>query len=121
MDKFFGFNKLNLTGLKPIPEREHNVKYILERYPDRIPIYVRTTDNLPELDKQKYLVPKDITVGQFLYVCRKRMQLAPEKGLFIFFSDILPSTNNTIEQIYDKYKEKSGLLIATLSSENTFG
>ena len=104
-----------------VPEKEHRVQHILEKYPERIPVYVRLQGDLPPIDKHKYLVPKDLTVGQFIYVCRRRIKLAPEKGLFIFFGDILPSTAAIMQHIYDNHKEDSGLLIATLAAENTFG
>ena len=56
---------------------------VLIKYPDRIPIIVcKANDcNLPTIDKQKFLVPKDMTVGQFMYIIRKRIRLKPEKAL----------------------------------------
>ena len=36
---------------------------------------------MPDLDKCKYLVPRDLSVGKFLYVVRKRIKLAPEHGM----------------------------------------
>jgi GABA(A) receptor-associated protein len=35
--------------------------------------------DIAEIDKKKYLVPMDLTVGQFVYVIRKRIKLSPEK------------------------------------------
>lgn len=35
-------------------------------------------------------MPADLTVGQFHYVIRKRIQLAPEKALFLFCSNTIP-------------------------------
>lgn len=40
----------------------------------------------------RYLVPKDLTVGQFVYVVRKRIKLSAEKAIFVFVKDTLPST-----------------------------
>ena len=40
----------------------------------------------------RYLVPADLTVGQFVYVVRKRINLSPEKAIFIFVKNILPPT-----------------------------
>ena len=48
--------------------------------------------SLPGIDKKKYLVPGDLTVGQFVYVIRKRIKLEHEKTLFIFINGILPAT-----------------------------
>lgn len=40
----------------------------------------------------RYLVPADLTVGQFVYVIRKRIKLPPEQAIFIFINDRLPQT-----------------------------
>ena len=50
--------------------------------------------NLPVIDKKKYLVPGDLTVGQFVYVIRKRIKLEHEKTLFIFINNVLPATGH---------------------------
>lgn len=50
---------------------------------------------MPDIDKKKYLVPSDLTVGQFVYVIRKRIKLSPEKGIFIFINNVLPATCRT--------------------------
>ncbi len=94
---------------------------IMKKYPDRLPVYVKVVGNLPSIDKKKYLVPRNLTVGQFLYVCRKRMTLKPETGIFIFFNNVLASTQTTMEEVYSKYSSPDGLLVATITSENTFG
>jgi GABA(A) receptor-associated protein len=46
--------------------------------------------DIPTIDKKKYLVPSDMTVGQFIYVIRKRIKLSPEKAIFIFVNNVLP-------------------------------
>jgi hypothetical protein len=45
--------------------------------------------DIPDLDKKKYLVPADLTVGQFVYVIRKRIKLSPEKAIFVFVNNVL--------------------------------
>jgi GABA(A) receptor-associated protein len=37
-------------------------------------------------------VPADLTVGQFIYVIRKRVKLDPDKAIFIFVNDTIPQT-----------------------------
>ena len=67
---------------------------IREKYPDRIPVIVEKAgrSDIPNIDKKKYLVPGDLTAGQFVYVIRKRIKLSPEKAIFIFVNNILPPT-----------------------------
>ncbi|CEQ43153.1 SPOSA6832_05058 [Sporobolomyces salmonicolor] len=77
--------------------------------------------DIPAIDKKKYLVPADLTVGQFVYVIRKRIKLAPEKAIFIFVDEVLPPTAALMSSIYDEHKDEDGFLYVTYSGENTFG
>jgi hypothetical protein len=43
-------------------------------------------------------------VGQFVYVIRKRIKLAPEKAIFIFVDEVLPPTAALMAAIYDEHK-----------------
>lgn len=40
----------------------------------------------------RFLVPKDMSVGHFIYILSGRLRLDPGKALFIFVSDTLPQT-----------------------------
>lgn len=104
-------------------KRKEESKRILIKYPDRIPIIVENSSNsnINELDKHKFLVPSDLTVGQFAYVIRKRIKLKPEIAMFLFTNNTLPASSDLISQIYDKQKDKDNFLYFTVSGENTFG
>ena len=69
----------------------------------------------------RYLVPADLTVGQFVYVIRKRIKLSPEKAIFVFINNQLPPTATLMSVIYEKQKDEDGFLYVTYSGENTFG
>ena len=69
--------------------------------------------DIPIIDKKKYLVPSDLTVGQFCYVIRKRIKLAPEKAIFIFVNEVLPPTAALMSSIYDEHKDEDGFLYIT--------
>ena len=43
-------------------------------------------------------------MGQFVYVIRKRIKLAPEKAIFIFVNEVLPPTAALMSAIYEEYK-----------------
>lgn len=96
---------------------------ILERYPDRIPIIVERHANssIADIDKKKYLVPNDLTMGQFMYVIRKRIKCPAEQAIFLFVDGILPTTSDIMSTVYNKYKNDDGFLYITYSGENTFG
>ena len=97
---------------------------ILNKHPDRIPIIVckdKRSTTLQDIDKHKYLVPKDMHLSQFIYVIRKRIKLKPEQTIFVTVNNELCSNNSTLEEIYNTYKNKDGFLYIEYSSENTFG
>jgi GABA(A) receptor-associated protein len=77
--------------------------------------------DIPDIDKKKYLVPQDLTVGQYVYVIRKRIRLSPEKAIFIFVNNVLPPTAALMSSIYEEQKDEDGFLYVTFSGENTFG
>ena len=47
----------------------------------------------------RYLVPSDLTVGQFVYVIRKRIKVSPEKAIFMFVRNVLPPTGEGISDL----------------------
>ena len=106
-------------------ERLKESTRIIEKYPERVPIICEklknSRDNLPNIDKTKYLVPKELTIGQFIFVIRKRIHLAPETALFVFVNGNIPSSNSILDDVYDLNKESDGFLYISYSSENTFG
>jgi GABA(A) receptor-associated protein len=105
-------------------KRLHEATSIIDKYPDRVPIIVEENpsdiDKL-QLDKHKYLVPVDLTVGQFVYVIRKRLSLDPTCALFLFINNNISCTSDTIGSIYDRQKDSDKFLYITISLENTFG
>ncbi len=98
---------------------------VMSRYPDRVPILVKKNEKsktTPDIDKHKFLVPVDLTMGQFLYVIRKRIQLSAEKGLFLFINGEVISNNELVGMIYQGAVDKDdGFLHVTYSCENVFG
>jgi GABA(A) receptor-associated protein len=98
---------------------------IKQNFPGRVPVILemtrRTKTNLPVLDKQKFLVPGDLTIGQFIYVVRKRMALPPEMALFIFANNTLPPTGTILRELYAASADPDGFLYMEYSGENTFG
>ena len=97
---------------------------ILAKYPDRKPIICEKASNqidLPSIDKRKYLVPNDLTIGQFVYVIRKRMKLNPEQALCLFINYKMLSSTEHMGQIYHKEKDNDGFLYIKYYKENVFG
>ena len=55
--------------------------------------------------KTKYLVPFDLTVGQFMLVLRKRMKLPSEQAIFLFVDGIIPSSNVLVQDLYHQHRD----------------
>ncbi len=98
---------------------------IKEKYPNRIPIILEKNvdcKTIDDIDKKKFLVPHDLTMGQFQYVVRKRLKtLSPDQGLFFFIDNAMPSVNQLLVHLYDAHKNDDGFLYVVFSGENTFG
>jgi GABA(A) receptor-associated protein len=97
---------------------------VLEKYEGRFPIIVYKDKKslLPEINKTKFLAPGDLTLGQFLYIIRKRIDLSEKETLFLFINEsILATGSETISKIYNEYKDKDGFLYISYCSENVFG
>lgn len=107
----------------PFEKRQEEAARIRVKYPDRIPVIVEITENstLPPLDKNKYLVPADLTVGQMMYVVRKRIKITSEQAIFIFVNNTLPTHTSMMSELYKEYKNEDGFLYCSISGENCFG
>jgi len=101
---------------------EESIK-IMKKYPSRIPIIVEKCDkcNFQDIDKRKYLVPKDLNINQFTFIIRKRIKLDSSQAIFLMVNNVLCPSNITIGDIYDSYHHDDGFLYITYASENTFG
>ncbi|XP_031141420.1 gamma-aminobutyric acid receptor-associated protein-like 2 isoform X1 [Sander lucioperca] len=70
---------------------------IRNKYPDRVPVIVEKVSGsqIVDIDKRKYLVPSDITVAQFMWIIRKRIQLPSEKAIFLFVDKTVPQSSRS--------------------------
>ena len=108
----------------PFERRKNESSRIRKKYPDKIPVIVENSprSDVPLIDKSKYLLPADLTVGQFVYVIRKRIVLNQEKALYVFIQNkILPPTAAMMSTIYEQYKDDDGFLYISYACESTFG
>jgi len=96
---------------------------IMNKYKSRIPIIVEKNNNceLINIDKNKYLVPDDLTMNQFIYIIRKRIELKSSESIFLLVNNQLCPSNMSFREIYEKHSNKDGFLYIIYTSENTFG
>ena len=109
---------------KPVEDRKKECQKLLEKYPDKVPILVSKlkNSNAEQINKEKYLVPGDMTLGQFMCVIRRRLKYPPERALFLFVDGNIPSGTQYINEIYHQYKSpEDGFLRFAYAEENVFG
>ena len=103
------------------------IELIMSKYPDRVPVYVRKApnakDDINDIEKHKYLIPVDMTLGNFLCVVRKHVKLSPTQAIFILISkkNILVPTSSMFGEIYNQHVDEDKMLHLDYTGENTFG
>jgi GABA(A) receptor-associated protein len=118
------FKNTIFRSIVPFDKRKYESDRIMIKYKDRIPIIVECEFDISKninLDKHKYLVPRDINVAQFMYIIRSRIKLNSNDSLFMFFDNIIKPSTETIGNIYKYHKNADGFLYAMITLENTFG
>ncbi|KAJ4893717.1 Pentatricopeptide repeat-containing protein [Raphanus sativus] len=106
-----------------LDERLAESREIIAKYPTRIPVIAEkySKTDLPAIEKKKFLVPRDMSVGQFIYILSARLHLSPGKALFVFVNNTLPQTAALMDSVYETYKDEDGFVYMCYSSEKTFG
>lgn len=104
-------------------ERKTEATRMLGKYPDRIPIICENARNssLPEIAKNKYLVPRDLALCSFMTVIRKQLSLRPEQAIFLFINNKMYPASSYISAIYEKEVDEDGFLYIVFAAENVFG
>ncbi len=103
-------------------DRCYESEKMLSRYPDKIPVVceISPNDNI-KCSRMKYVVPRNLTIGQLSYYIRKRFELPPEKAMFIMINKVIPPTAALLSDIYNKYKGSDNFLVLGIHFENFFG
>ena len=113
----------------PVKDRRNECSRIRQKYPDRIPIICEKSatcndTTIASITKCRYLVPNDLSAGQFMYVIRKRMKLSSDKAIFLFVGDkgSMAPSSKLLSDLYLQYKDaEDSFLYITYSGESTFG
>lgn len=104
-------------------ERYKESKLILQKHNNKIPVICEKPKkhNIPMISKTKFLVSRDLTIGQFIYIIRKFIDINQDAAIFLFVKDTIPPNSACISDIYNLYKDIDGFLYITYSIESTFG
>jgi len=117
--------KQSFKEAHPFEKRRSEAVRIRSKYPDRAPVIIERDPRcktIPNPEKIKFLVPDELTIGQLIHVQRRRLQLSPEKALFLFINgSILVPTAALLSNVYAEHVDEDGFLYGTICTENTFG
>ena len=105
-------------------ERVDESTRALIKHPCRRPVIcekIKYQNDLPNIDNIKYLVPYDITIGQFIFFIRNRIQIKPQEAIFLFINNKIISGSTMMGRIYESAKDNDGFLYVQYAKENTFG
>jgi len=96
---------------------------MLAQYPSRVPLIVQAHPhtNAPPIDKAKYLVPRDLTLGQFLHCLRTRLKLHESIALFLLVNGELLPMSRLAGSVYETKSDPDGFLYVAYSTESAFG
>ena len=104
-------------------ERISESSRVMNKYPDKVPIICEkgVGKDIPDIDKKKYLISKELTIGNFIPVVRKRIKLKDYEALFLMINGSIPPTSANFAELHHKYKDPDGYLYIIYSKENVFG
>ena len=107
----------------PFENRRDEAERMLEKYPDRIPCIIEKhySSKLPDIDKKKFLVPTDLSVGQLIHVVRKRITIPSEMAIFLLINNTMPASSHPLSTVYEQHKAEDKFLYCVYNGENTFG
>lgn len=109
---------------KTFEQRRAEFENMKQRYPSRTCVFLEKANGsrLPTIDKNKFLVPNDLSVGQMMHVIRKRLTIEPTEAIFLFTEkNTVPTTSQSIGSLYKEYANADGFLYMTYNTEDTFG
>ncbi len=120
-------SELRSNSYEPFAEQfsQSKATELLRKYPKKRPVIIWETFNDIHIDKRKFITDSNLTMGQLLYVIRKRCHLTHEDALFAMTIDskgtpTLPLLNKTIGELYAT-SSVNGFLRIIISREETFG
>ena len=119
-DKTEEYKFINEFKKQKLVERLQISKQIIKKYPYRVPIIVDSKTDII-LDKNKYVVPEDLTIGQFMCILKKRIKINYYKSIFLICNGTVISNTDVIKNLYHNKKDDDGFLYIKILLENTFG
>jgi hypothetical protein len=107
-----------------VTQRIAEFKKVSALYPEKYPIIVISEDPQLQLEKQKYMVVKTMTFGEFAAIIRARLTLAPDTALFYFVGKYKKCVHHSqsIGELAKEYANEDDKFLAIyFRGESAFG
>ena len=105
--------------------RCNECQHLKSKFPNKAPFVIeryQTSKNIPQLDKTKFVFPKDLPMGLMIKFVRDRLPLSPNESLYFFVNDtVLVRASATVGEIYQMYADEDGFVYITYATQETFG
>ncbi|XP_014379948.1 microtubule-associated proteins 1A/1B light chain 3C-like, partial [Alligator sinensis] len=110
----------------PAASRQREVAAVRAKFPNKLPVILERYPRekaLPVLDRTKFLVPQELTMGQFVAIIRNRMALSAAQSFYFLVEGnrSLISASLTMAEVYARSRDPDGFLYMTYASQEVFG
>ncbi|XP_076877496.1 microtubule-associated protein 1 light chain 3 gamma [Brachyhypopomus gauderio] len=110
---------------KCLATRKDEVFTIRSKFPNKLPVIVERylqEKQLPLLDKTKFLVPQELTMGQFLCLLRSKIALEATQALYLLISGRnMCNMAASMSEVYAQHRDPDGFLYMNYASQDMFG
>ena len=109
----FEFMKKNILS-----KRKKDSQNLLKNNPNCIPVIIekKLDSNLEKCDKTNFLIPKEFSAEQLIFLLRKRLDLTKEQNLYLTSNENLINGEIKFYEIYSKFKNEDGFLYISYSN-----
>lgn len=106
----------------PLEKRLVEGEGMRRKYPDRSPAILERVPKsaLQDLEKKKFLLPNDLTMGQLYFLMRKRLGIVSDQAIFLFVNNTIPPKSATLGSLYKDFRDEDGFLYIGYADENVF-
>jgi hypothetical protein len=108
-------------------QRLRRSQELQKQHKGKVPVLVdRFNIHTPKLEKNKYLVNRQMKLGQFVNILRQHLPpLQPHQSLIVMVDKgehcSLPIMTTTMGELFNEYHDQSNFLLLSIQFESTFG
>ena len=116
--------EFNFKKVLSLEKRKEEYQKIKSKLSSKIPIICEKDPRslIEPISKTKFLVNPEMTVSSFNEIIRKKLNLDAKEGIFLLVKGKNVITGNqTMQEIYEHYKDEDGFLYITYASESVWG